>query len=330
MLGAEHVALRLAGVVRGRVAVEAQAGRAHRLQRERAHRLRIRLARHRGDDRAQQHEAEVRVGLLRPGREVERHALHVADHLLRRRRRVELQRRPDARPPARRVAALLAVPAAGVVQAHLHGDLGEPRVLPVAGRRRQVAEPREHAVGQLDPAFLDELEDGLRGEDLRHAGERDERVGAHRRARLQVGVAVAARQLELAFVRDRDRRARDAVRVQDRRDDAVERVEPRQCASGDGHAARPCRRRGATALGPHAALRERRCGGQRQRRNGGTPHQCDCGTARQRHGTSCCGGIVAGSAGRHGRLRDRGPGFASALSPRRRARARRPGPGCRR
>jgi hypothetical protein len=50
---------------------------------------------------------------------------------------------------------------------------------------------------------------------------------------LQIGVTVTARDLERTCVRDGDRRTRNGVRAHDRRNDAIERVEARQCAARD-------------------------------------------------------------------------------------------------
>ena len=93
--------------------------------------MHVLFVRHAGEllnDAAEDHVAEVRVGVLIAGGKIERLALHVTDNVAHFRRAIDLHRAGDAERNKHCVVALAAVPAGGVLEAVPHGDQFHARV----------------------------------------------------------------------------------------------------------------------------------------------------------------------------------------------------------
>ena len=182
------------GAVLGQAAAEFHSRDPHRREDVLPDPLLVALAGDGLDDAAEDEIAEVRVDVFRAGIEIERLAHHVAHDVVGPGGGEEVHFALDAARNGDWVeaAALVAIPAASVLEAVADGDL-LPALVRLGARRDEglQVEVAQHRVVELDLAPFDELQHRDRRDRLGDTGDAEERIGLHRKLVRGIGVAEA-------------------------------------------------------------------------------------------------------------------------------------------
>ena len=179
--------------------------------------LPVRLAGDFFDDAAQRAVAEVRVGVACAGIEIERLAEHVTDDGFGAGRGWDSNLSGNELGPDHRVEALVAIPAAGVLEDLTNGDLLEAWVGLLPGLNNRVhSQEVEGSRVELQPACFRQFQDGNGGDWLRKTGDAEQRVLSRGNFLLAIRPAIAARMDELTVLHDGECATGDFVRGHER------------------------------------------------------------------------------------------------------------------